>query len=535
MQMETGKFTHIIVGGGTAGCVLAARLSEIANNKVLLLEAGGADWHPYIHMPVGFAKLTDSKLTWGYSTARQANAGRRRIPYAQGKVIGGGSSVNAEVYTRGTRADFDRWAYQEGCTGWDFDSVFPYFLRSEGNTAYADDFHATDGPLGVSNAVNPLKVSRAFVMACQQLGIPYNHDFNGAKQEGAGYYQVNVVEGRRCSAAKGYLSPAKKRKNLKILTYAQTEKLIVKGKRIVGVQYRRHGQTVEATASAEVLLTSGAIGTPKLLMQSGIGPAAHLKEHGIEILADIPDVGENLSDHVNIDVVAELHDHLSLDKYKKAHWAIWAGLQYGLFGTGPVASNVVEAGLFWHVGNSGADEPNIQFHFLAGAGAEAGVSGVEPGKSGITLNCYGLRPRSKGTVKLSSSDPYSAPIIDPNFFQAEEDLELTVEGLKLGRKILEQPALDKLIKRVVLPDPAIESTHDLINFVCNHARTSYHPTGTCRMGTDEGAVVDTDLCLIGFEGIRICDASIFPSIVSANTNATTAMVAEKAADLIMKK
>lgn len=530
--MPNRAYTHVIVGGGTAGCVLAARLSEDRRTNVLLLESGARDWHPYIHMPVGFAKITGGSLTWGYQTEPQVHANNRRIPFAQGRVLGGGSSVNAEVFTRGVPEDYNRWARDEGCPGWSFKDIQPYLIRSEGNTALADDWHGTEGPLGVSNIANPLPLTRAFVMACQQMGIPLNSDFNGAHQAGTGYYQVNVVDGRRVSAARGYLTPARGRKNLTVLTRAQCQRLTFDGTRVTGVEFTHRGKLKTTSAEIEVIVTAGAIGSPKLLMLSGIGPADHLRENGIEVRADVSGVGSNLSDHVNIDLVAELKNHLSLDKYKKLHWAAWAGLQYALFRSGPVASNVVEGGLFWYSGKD-RSTPDLQFHFLAGAGAEEGVGGVPIGKSGITLNCYGLRPKARGSVRLSSADSAAAPKIDPNFFGDPDDLRTTVEGLRLSREIFAQPALAKHVQRIALPDGNIKSDEEMANFVRSHARTSYHPVGTCRMGSDKNAVVDVDLKLRGFDGIRICDSSIFPSLIGSNTNAPTAMVAEKASDLIL--
>lgn len=529
--MPQAAYSHIIVGGGTAGCVLAARLSETAGNRVLLLEAGGRDWHPYIHMPVGFAKMTGGGLTWGYHTQPQRHAGNRRIPYAQGRVLGGGSSVNAEVFTRGVPADYDRWANEEGCSGWSFNDVQPYFKRSEGNTALADAWHGTEGPLGVSNIGNPQPMTRAFVMACQQYGIPFNHDFNGAVQAGAGYYQVNVVGGKRCSAARGYLGPARRRANLTVLTGAASRRIVFDGYRATGVEFLHRGTARVAHAECEVIVTAGAIGSPKLLMLSGIGPADHLRSTGIEVRADVAEVGENLADHVNIDLVAELHGHESLDKYRKPHMAAWAGLQYALFGTGPVASNVVEGGLFWYSGED-RSKPDLQFHFLAGASAEEGVGGVARGRSGITLNCYGLRPKARGTVRLASGDAARPPLIDPDFMGHPDDLETTVRGLKLSLELVAQPALAKYIRRVVLPDESVRSDAALRDFVIHHCRTSYHPVGTCRMGSDPRSVVDTRLRVRGFEGLRICDSSVFPSLVGSNTNAPTAMLAEKASDLI---
>lgn len=529
--MPDTSYSHIIVGGGTAGCVLAARLSERPTNRILLLEAGGRDWHPYIHMPVGFAKMTGGGLTWGYHTEPQRHAGNRRIPYAQGRVLGGGSSINAEVFTRGVQEDYDRWAYEEGCAGWSFKDVLPYFIRSEGNTALAGPWHGTDGPLGVSNVANPQMMTKAFVMACMQYGIPFNHDFNSAVQAGAGYYQLNVVDGRRCSAARGYLRPAMDRANLTVVTGAIGQRLIFEGYRATGVEFRHRGSLKTAHADCEIIITSGAIGSPRLLMLSGIGPADHLKSLGITVRADIKQVGANLSDHVNIDVVAELNGHESLDKYRKPHMAAWAGLQYLLSRTGPVASNVVEGGLFWYSGDD-RSKPDLQFHFLAGASAEAGVAGVAPGRSGVTLNCYGLRPKARGTVKLASNDPTTPPLIDPNFMGEPDDLEVTVRGLKTSLTLFKQPALAKYVRRVVLPDESVNSDQDLRNFVRNHCRTSYHPVGTCRMGSDDESVVDTQLKLRGFDGLRVCDSSVFPSLIGSNTNAPTVMLAEKASELI---
>ena len=531
--MPDAAYSHIIVGGGTAGCVLAARLSEDPANSVLLLEAGERDWHPYIHMPVGFAKMTGGGMTWGFRTEPQRHAGNRRIPYAQGRVLGGGSSVNAEVFTRGVPQDYDRWANEEGCPGWSFRDVQPYFLRSEGNTALADAWHGTDGPLGVSNIANPHPMTRAFVMACQQYGIPYNHDFNGPVQAGAGTYQLNVVNGRRCSAARGYLHPALNRSNLTVRTRAASQRLLFDGYRATGVEFRHRGRLQTAHADVEVIVTSGAIGSPKLLMLSGIGPADHLRSLGVEVRADIEAVGANLADHVNIDLVAELHGHESLDRYRKPHMAVWAGLQYALFRSGPAASNVVEGGLFWYSGDD-RSIPDLQFHFLAGASAEDGVAGVAPGRSGITLNCYGLRPKARGTVRLASDDPAQPPKIDPNFMGHPDDLETTVRGLKTSLEIFRQPALAKFVRRIVLPDASVKTDDDLRSFVRNHCRTSYHPVGTCRMGADDRSVVDTDLRLRGFEGVRICDSSVFPSLIGSNTNAPTAMLAEKASDLIRR-
>lgn len=450
----------------------------------------------------------------------------------KGRVFGGGSSVNAEVFTRGVPQDYDRWAQEEGCPGWSFADVQPYFIRSEGNTILADPWHGTDGPLGVSNVANPLPLTKSFVMVCQQFGIPFNHEFNGPKQAGTGYYQLNVVDGLRCSAAKGYLDPVRVRANLTINTGAIGQRLNISGSRISGVEYLYRGTRRTVNADVEVILTAGAIGSPKLLMLSGIGPADHLRDVGVEVRADHAGVGANLSDHVNMDLVAELHGHGGLDKCRKPHWAAWAGLQYLMNCTGPVASNVVEGGLFWYSGDDWST-PDLQFHFLPGAGAEDGVGSVAKGSSGITLNCYGLRPKARGTVKLASDNPAQPPKIDPHFFGHLHDLATTVAGLKICREIFSKRALAKHLRRVVLPDDRLRTDVELSTFVRNHGRTSYHPVGTCRMGSDNKAVVDNNLKLHGFEGFRIYDSSIFPRLVGSNTNTPIAMVAEKASDIVL--
>lgn len=526
-------YDYIIVGGGSAGCVLANRLTEDSACRVLLLEAGGKDTHPLIHMPVGFAKMTTGPLTWGLTTAPQKHANNREIPYAQARVIGGGSSINAEVFTRGTPADYDRWAEDEGAPGWSFAEIRKYLLRSEGNTMLAGEWHGTDGELGVSNVMQPQPMTRAFVQACQERGIPFNPDFNGAVQEGSGPYQTTTKDGRRCSAAVGYLRPAMKRPNLTVKTGALVRRIVVEKSRATGVEYSTGGAEQVAHAASEVLLTSGAIGSPKTMLLSGLGPAAHLRDMGVPVVADLPGVGENLQDHFGIDIVGELTGHNSLDKYNKLHWMLWAGAQYMLFNSGPVTSNVVEGGAFWY-SRDGLTVPDLQFHFLPGAGAEAGVPSVPKGCSGVTLNSYTVRPKSRGTVRLRSSRPEDAAVVDPNFLAEPDDLRCSVEGVKISREIFAQAAMQKHLRAVRFPDESVRTQADYEAYARQYGRTSYHPTCTCKMGaeSDPMAVVDSQLRVRGIAGLRICDSSVMPSLVGSNTNAPTIMIGEKAADLV---
>ncbi|MEW6634813.1 MAG: GMC family oxidoreductase N-terminal domain-containing protein [Pseudomonadota bacterium] len=523
---------YIIVGAGPAGCVLANRLSEDPSNSVLLLEAGGRDWHPLIHMPAGFAKMTKGIASWGWSTVPQKNMKDRVFWYTQAKVVGGGSSINAQIYTRGNARDYDAWEKEEGLAGWGYRDVLPYFKRAENNQRFANDYHGDQGPLGVSNPISPLPICEAYFRAGQEMGIPFNPDFNGASQEGVGYYQLTQRNARRSSASVAYLKPIRARKNLTVRTDVLVTRVVVEKGRATGVEIvdRPGGQKSMLRSNREVIVSSGAIGSPKLLMQSGIGPADHLKSVGVAPVHDLPGVGSNMQDHLDLFVIAECTGDYTYDNYAKLHRTLWAGLQYVLLKNGPVASSLFETGGFWYADPT-AGSPDIQFHLGLGSGIEAGVEKLK--NPGVTLNSAFLRPRSRGTVRLKSADPADHPLIDPNYWSDPYDRDMSIKGLRLAREIMRQKALQPYVLREVLPGPNLQSDDDFFDYACRSSKTDHHPVGTCRMGHDAMAVVTPDLRLRGIEGLRVCDASVMPRVPSSNTNAPTIMVGEKGADLIL--
>ncbi|NJC73426.1 alanine-phosphoribitol ligase [Planosporangium thailandense] len=525
-------FDYVIVGGGTAGCVLAGRLSEDPTVRVLMIEAGRSDRHPFIHVPAGFAKLTVGPYQWGFTSAPQRACGDRVIPLPQGKVVGGGGSINAQVFTRGVPGDYDEWADVYGCKGWRFADIQRYFLRSEGNERLSAPWHGTDGPLGVSDLPTPHPLSKAFVRAAQEFGLPYNSDFNGAEQYGAGYYQTTTRDGRRCSAAAAYLKPALKRPNLVVKAGHLTSRIILDGKRAVGVETLSGGQRFRFSAQREVLVAAGAFNSPKVLQLSGIGDPEDLKAVGIDVRHALVGVGKNLHDHCDLDIIYELNEYQSMDRFDRVRPATaLAGLQYLALRSGPLRSTVVEAGAFSYANRDEAS-PDLQFHFLPASGAEAGIAAVRPG-FGVTLNSYFVRPRSRGTVRLASADPRQQPIIDPNFVADDYDLEISAEGVKQSREIMAQPSMAPHIKAEHLAGGRqLKTKDDYIRFVRDFGRTSYHPVGTCAMGEGDLSVVSPDLRVHGLEGLRVVDSSVMPRIVSSNTQAPTVMIAEKAADLI---
>ena len=481
-QREIEVPDYIIIGGGTAGCVLAARLSADPAVSVLLIEAGPQDRDRYIHMPAGFARMTAGPLIWGFETTPAPALGGRSMILPQARVLGGGSSINAQVFTRGCPEDFEAWSAEFGCTGWNWDAVLPCFRRSERNDTFDGPLHGSDGPLGVSCGT-PHPLTRAFVRAAQQAGLPLTADFNGARQEGCGFYQTTTRGGRRSSAATAYLRPALKHPNLSVRTGVAVLRVTIEAGRATGVEIAAAGGIERIAAGSEVIVTAGAIGSPKLLLLSGLGPADALTANGIPVRADLPDMGRNLHDHMDVDVIAELSGPHGIDRYKKRRWQAAAGLQYLLLGTGPAASNLVEGGAFWW-GDRAAPTPDLQLHFLPGAGVEAGIGSV-PGGNGCTLNSYFLRPRSRGTVALRSADPAATPLIDLNPFHDPYDLARAVDGVELCREILRQPALAGLIRAEHLPGAGETGREALKTFARRHARSAYHPVGTCRMGGDD--------------------------------------------------
>ncbi|HTS53665.1 MAG TPA: GMC family oxidoreductase N-terminal domain-containing protein [Burkholderiales bacterium] len=538
--MATDNYDYIIAGGGSAGCVLANRLSADPGVRVLLLEAGGSDRHPLFHMPAGFAKMTKGIGSWGWHTVPQKHLKGRVLRFTQAKVIGGGSSINAQLYTRGVPADYDEWVSEEGAAGWSYREVLPYFKRAENNQRFANEFHAYGGPLGVSNPISPLPICEAFFQAGQELSIPFNPDFNGERQEGLGYYQLTQLDARRSSTSTGYLDPIRARSNLRVMLKTQVLRLVVEQRRTVGVEIVTGGERTPRVlrADREVIVCSGAIGSPKLLLQSGIGPADHLRAVGIDVVHDLPGVGSNLQDHLDLFVIAECTGDHTYDKYNKPYHAFWAGLQYLLLRNGPVASSLFETGGFWYADSNEharARSPDIQFHLGLGSGIEAGVAKMR--NAGVTLNSAYLRPRSRGTVRLASADPAAAPLIDPNYWSEPRDQALALGGLKLGRTIMSQPALKRFVLAEVLPGAHAKTDQDLFDYACSNAKTDHHPVGTCRIGPANRAtsVVTPDLRVIGIDGLRVADASVMPRVPSCNTNAPTIMVAEKGADHILGK
>ena len=525
-------FDYIIVGGGPAGCVLASRLSADPSVKVLLLEAGGGDFNPLFRMPAGFARMTKGIASWGWSTVPQKHLGGRVVRYTQAKIIGGGSTINAQLYTRGNAKDYDSWATVAGCKGWSYREVLPYFIRSEDNQRLVNAYHGYGGPLGVSYPVNPPPISFAFIRAAQEAGIPFNADFNGALQDGIGHYQLTTRNAERSSAARAFLEPARERANLLVRLRAPALKIEIEKGRAVGVAVAGASGVETLRADREIIVSGGAIGSPRLLQLSGIGAADALRQASVPVVHDLPGVGGNFQDHLDLYAICECTGDHTYDRVARIDRTIWAGLQYLLFKTGPVTSTLFETGGFWYADES-ARSPDIQFHLGLGSGIEAGVAQMR--NPGVTLNSAFLRPRSRGTVRLASADPDAAPLIDPNYWAEPYDRTCALKGLRMARDILRRPALKPFILAERSPGPDIESDAALAEYAFQSCKTDHHPAGTCAMGAGDEAVVTPYLKVRGLDGLRVVDASVMPFVPSCNTNAPTIMVAEKAADIILGK
>ncbi|MGE0241577.1 MAG: GMC family oxidoreductase, partial [Parvibaculaceae bacterium] len=482
------EFDYIIAGGGSAGCVLAGRLSEDKEASVLLIEAGGSDRHPLFHIPAGFARMTKGIASWGWSTVPQKHMQDRVFWYTQAKVLGGGSTINAQVYVRGNAQDYDAWA-QSGCGGWSYPDVLPYFKRAESNSRFRDEFHGTDGPLGVSDPLATLPIAEAFLEACGEAGLDRNPDFNGARQAGVGYYQVTQKQARRSSAVTAYLKPALGRPNLAVRRDALVLRVLVETGRATGVEVAAQGGTEVLRARREVILSAGTVGSPRLLMLSGIGPGDHLKSLGITPVLDAPGVGANLQDHLDLCAISECTGDHTYDKYGRPFWAALAGARYLLFRSGPAASSLFVTGGFAQV-DENADAPDMQFHLGFGSGIEAGIAKLR--NAGVTLNSAYMRPRSRGRVRLASADPLAAPLIDPNYWADGHDREMSLRGLELAREIMAKPALRPFVLAERVPGPEVRSDDELAAYACASAKTDHHPAGTCRMGIDAQAVVNPD-------------------------------------------
>jgi len=529
--LDFGLYDYIIIGAGSAGCVLANRLCASGRHRVLLLEAGGEDRNPWIHIPIGYAKLFNNHhYNWMYETEPEPELDGRKIYQPRGKVLGGTSSINGLVYIRGQKEDFDHWA-RMGNAGWSFADVLPYFKRSEDQENGADAYHGAGGPLAVSNPREPHELCEAFIRAGMERGLPRREDFNGADQEGIGYFQTTSRNGRRCSTAVGYLRPARGRKNLHIVTHALAHRIVFEGRRAAGVEFLHQGRIKLARAGGEVVLAAGAINSPQLLELSGCGQAERLNGFGIPVILDAPQVGENLQDHLQVRMVFRCKKPITLnDQYRNLFRRVGIGLRYAVQRKGPLAVSAGYGTAFFR-SDTRIATPDIQIHFIIFSTDRMGQK-LHP-FPGFTASVCHLRPESRGTIHLRSADPSQSPSIRVNYLSTDEDRRAVVDGLKFLRSIMQAPAMLDYASEEIEPGLACASNQDLLAYCRAKGSTIYHPSGTCRMGVDPGAVVSPDLKVKGLSGLRVADGSIMPQLVSGNTNAAIIMIGEKASDLIL--
>ena len=532
MAQNPQAYDYIVVGAGSAGCVLANRLTASGRHRVLLLEAGPRDNHIWIHIPLGYGKLfTNAKYNWLYASEPEPELNNRQIIQPRGKVLGGSSSINGLLYVRGQPQDFDHWR-QLGNAGWGFDDVLPYFRKSEDQERGADDLHGVGGPLAVSDVSEPHPLCEAFIDAAGQAGFPRTEDFNGRDQEGAGYFQLTARNGRRKSTAAGYLKPARKRPNLTVATGALATRILFEGRRATGVEYTQDGTRHTAQAGIEVIVAGGAFNSPQLLQLSGVGPAEHLRSLGIPVVADRPGVGADLQDHFQVRMQYRCTEPITMnDVVNSWHRRIHAGLRYMTSRKGVLTIGAGYAGAFLRT-RPELETPDVQIHFiLFSAGSLGGNLHPFPG---FTASVCQLRPESRGTVRIKSRDPAAAPAIQPRYLSTQFDIDTILAGIKLQRKIMGQKAMQHYIAEERIPGPATASDAELLAYARETGTTIFHPTSTCRMGADPSAVVDERLRVRGLGGLRVIDASIMPTVVSGNTNAAVVMIAEKGAAMILE-
>jgi choline dehydrogenase len=526
--MPGTHYDYVIVGAGAAGCAVANRLSADPSTSVLLLEAGGRDWSPLIHMPVGFTRLSGPRYNWEFSTVPQRELNDRTMWYPQGRTLGGGTSINAMIYIRGQKEDYEAWAAM-GNKDWGYEQVLPFFRRAEANERLNDCYHGSAGAVNVTEQVQHNPLSKAFVRAAQELGIPFTADFNGAAQEGVGLYDVTQKNARRDSASTAYLKPIRLRPNLTIQTHALARRILIGNGRAVGLEYALKGEPATVRVDRELILSSGAVNTPRLMLLSGIGPAGELSPLGIPVVHDLPGVGKNFQDHMDVYHTAATTP-VSYNESDRPDKALLAGLQYILTRTGPITACVCEAGMFVRSSPDVAT-PDIQMHALPAYVIDHGRMRVRG--HGMTINTCHVRPRSVGSVTLHTANPDDPPAIDPAFLTDPYDWEKSLAGFRWGREMLRSQAFKPFIVREYLPSAEVQTDQQIRDYVRQWAKTDYHPVGSSKMGHDELAVVDQELRVRGLDGLRVIDASIMPKLISGNTMAAATMIGEKGAHHVL--